>query len=102
MSIKTDMEPHPLAGKTVSLKEPFTDHMGNVHTTFRVEDWWLRLTGRTWTVSAAEGNLAALNFMTRTTVDDFTDHDAVVYGKTGNYGNLFNVEQLGEVVTDNG
>ena len=90
----TVIEKHPLAGKTVALNEPFTDHLGGVHTELQLEDWWLNLTGDPWWVSAGNGNLAALYYMNRHEDGDFDEASAVVYGKTGKYGNLFNVEEL--------
>jgi hypothetical protein len=90
---------HPLAGRTVKLKKPFTDHFGEVHNEFWVEDSWLNITGKDWMTAAMEGNPACLTYMHRHKYGDFKDQTDVVYGKTGKFGNLFNVEEL--VVDDN-
>ena len=89
-------ESHPLAGKIVKIKPEVTHfqqpEFGGMD--FVIEDWWDKLTGRSWMVS--DGNPAALVYAMRTAVKTPID-DEVVYGKgTGRFalGHLVHVSEL--------
>ncbi len=87
-------EVHPMAGQTVKLREPFTDHMGGVHTELRLEDWWQNVGGQEWFMSAGYGNPAACNYARRNQASNLPADNDVVYGKTGKFGNLFHVSEF--------
>jgi len=92
-------ESHPMAGQTVTIKPEIThpqqSEFGGME--FRVEDWWDRLTGKSWMVS--DGNPACLIYAMRTGFAKYhvpTD-DEVVYGKgPGGLGHLVHVTELEE------
>lgn len=93
--------PHPLAGQTIRVsfaKAPHAhlpDPAGEYD--FVVEDYWDRLTGKSWMFS--DGNPAALVYAMRTgmapdpTAIPLFD-DEVLYGKIGNLGHLVHVCEL--------
>lgn len=91
---------HPLAGKTVTLNDVTRDPSGEVvpGATFRVEDYWQNVTGKSWTIS--EGNPAALKYALRTGLSGgHVPLDDVVYGKIGGFGHLVHVSELGDEVS---
>ncbi len=86
----------PLADKTVKIKvgvehPQVSDFAGS---DFHVEDWWDRLTGRSW--MNANGNPACLVYAMRTGFSSMnipTD-DEVLYGKIGPFGHLVHVLEI--------
>lgn len=75
--------PHPKAGQTVKLKNG---------SDFRLEDWWDRVSGQSWTISV--GNRAALQYAERVGTEGLPMDDEVVYGKIGFFGHLIHVSEL--------
>lgn len=91
-------ESHPLAYKTVTLNENAKDPVqGQVvaGAEFMVEDWWDKLTGKSWMFS--DGNFAALHYAMRDPSNTPLD-DEVVYGKIGALGHIVHVSMLGDPV----
>lgn len=62
---------------------------------YRVEDWWDRVAGKSWTI--CEGNPACLEYAIRSADERLPMNDEVVYGKIGSFGKLIHVSQLGEI-----
>jgi len=89
----THTDRHPLAGKFVTITS-------NLHTdgpgphTFHVEDWWDRLTGKSWMVS--DGNPAAMMYGIRSGFAGLPVDNEVVYGKVGPFGHLVHVSEIVE------
>jgi hypothetical protein len=84
-------DPHELAGKTVKIKSgEFVDQ------DYRIEDWWDRVGGKSWTVM--EGNPACLEYAMRSSAEQKPISDEVVYGKIGSFGKLMHISDLGEQV----
>lgn len=94
-------EPHPLAGKKVRIKEGVEDPAQKMvvgGAEYVVEDWWDKLTGKSWMIS--DGNFAAMHYAMRTglTGSPVPLDNEVVYGHIGNLGHLVHVEELAEVI----
>lgn len=89
-------EPSPLAGKTVKIKtgvkHPQYPNFGGAE--FRVEDWWDRVSGKSWMF--CDGNPACLIFAVRTASADVPTDDEVLYGKVGAFGSLVHVSEIEE------
>lgn len=68
-------QPHPLAGKVVHATIRRID--GDATTQLRVEDWWDRISGRSWLT--ADGNPAAMQYAFRAGFAGITLDDEVVY-----------------------
>lgn len=86
--------PHPLAGKTVTIKEGVTDPMQGAvigGAKYRLEDWWDRIAGKSW--GDCQGNPACLHYAMRSAVATPLD-DEVVYGKIGHFGHLVHVSEI--------
>lgn len=83
MTIHAD--PHPQAGTTVEVDVP-----GVGAGPFRIEDWWDRVYGESWTTST--GNWAALNYGIRAGLSRLDDE--VVYGKLDSAGVILHVSEL--------
>jgi hypothetical protein len=89
-------ESHPLAGKTVHLKDDIFA-LGGVEpgAEYRLEDWWDVVTGGSW--MDAEGNPAALKYAMRSGFSHSIPLDnEVVYGKIGPFGHLIHVSEIAE------
>lgn len=86
--------PHPLAGQTVALREiELRPGIYTIsHETFRVEDWWDRIAGKSWTVS--DSNPAAMCYGLRVGMSDLPLDDEVLYGKINGLGHLVHVTEL--------
>jgi hypothetical protein len=82
--------PHPLAGKTVTVKANINGDDGP-HT-FRLEDWNDRLFGQSWTVM--EGHPASLAYAMRAAFANLPLDNEVVYGKVGSFGHLVHVSEI--------
>lgn len=90
-------EPHPLAGKTVVLKEGTTDNARGMVVEgkeYEIEDWWDKLTGSSW--MDADDNIAAIQYAIRRAYNTFTVpiDDEVVYGHINGIGHLVHVSEL--------
>ncbi|HPF41806.1 MAG TPA: hypothetical protein PK093_24495 [Phycisphaerae bacterium] len=89
-------EPHPLAGKTVRIKQglshPHVEDFGGSE--FRCEDYWDRVSGGSWTT--ANGNPACLVYAMRTGMSQERPpiDDEVLYGKIGYFGHLVHVSEI--------
>jgi hypothetical protein len=92
-------EQHPLAGKTVKIKDAGACN-GEVAEgqEYRIEDWWDKATGGSWMY--ADGNPAALKYAIRagTAKPGLPLDDEVVYGKIGSFGHLLHASEIGDVV----
>ena len=78
---------HPLALHTVTVTiegETFP---------YRVEDYWDRVTGRSWEDSQTS-NPAALQYAMRHASSRLPFDNEVLYGKIGNYGHLVHVSEV--------
>ena len=87
-------EPHPLSGQSVVIRDGVTDRRDMVvaGAEYRVEDYWDRLTGKSWMYS--DGNPAAMQYALRTGGQDIPLDDEVLYGKIGNLGHLVHVTEI--------
>ena len=86
---------HPLAGKTVAIRDGVTDPaqqavVGGAE--YRIEDWWDRVAGKSW--GLCQGNPACLQYAMRGVANDLPLDDEVVYGKIGALGHLVHVSEL--------
>ncbi len=84
----------PLAGKTVKIKAE-ANQLGGQE--YRVEDWWDRVSGKSWGV--CQGNPACLNYAVRTgfSKTPIPFDDEVLYGKIGCFGHLVHLSEIEEV-----
>lgn len=83
------------AGKTVTLKDGFTDPYNGViepGTEYYVEGYWDDVTGTSWMYS--DGNPAALNYAVRLMPSGLPLDDNVLYGKIGAFGFLVHVTEI--------
>ena len=87
-------EPHPMAHKTVKIKDgvthPQVQNFGGAD--FRLEDWWDRVGGGSW--MDATGNPAALVYAMRSGFAGLPVDNNVVYGKVGAFGHIVHVSEL--------
>jgi hypothetical protein len=90
MDTKMHDTPHPLSGKRVTITAG--QFAGE---TYRIEDWWDRVAGKSWTV--CDGNPACLEYAMRSASEGTGISDEVVYGHIGSFGKLIHVSQLGDV-----
>lgn len=93
MAIHT--ERHPLAGKTVKIRQSATHNQDPEFggSDFHVEDWADKVINCSW--MDARGNPAALIYAMRSATNDLPCNDNVVYGKTDNgLGHLVHVTEL--------
>jgi hypothetical protein len=88
--------PHHWAAKTLRLRAGVSDPIRGMVTAgaeFRLDDWWDRLNGRSWTDCA--GNIAAFQYGIRIlTLGNIPLDDEVVYGKIGPFGHLVHNSEL--------
>lgn len=75
-------EKSPLANQTVKL---------NSGDSFVVEDWWDRVSGKSWTV--ADGNPACLQYAFRS-AGNLPMDDEVLYGKLDGCGVLVHISEV--------
>lgn len=80
-------EMHPTAGQVVIIKRG--EHAGQE---YRVEDYWDRVSGKSWMHSA--GNPACLMYAIRAGKAVLPPDDEVLYGKIGPFGHLVHVSEL--------
>ena len=86
-------ETHPMAGKTVKLKEGIDHPQFELSgADFWVEDWWDRVTGGSWMF--ADGNPAAMIYGMRSGVAGLPTDNEVIYGKFGGLGVLVHVSEI--------
>jgi hypothetical protein len=91
-------ESHPLAGKTVRIKDSVKgENMGAplAGSAYRIDDWWDKLTGKSW--MDAEGNPAAWHYALRSGRAGLPIDDDVVYGLVGMFGVLMHVSEIEEI-----
>lgn len=69
--------------------QPSTDLGG---TEYQVEDWWDRVSGKSWTDS--DGNPAALEYAFRAGATNLPIDDEVLYGKIGSLGHLVHISEV--------
>lgn len=79
----------PLAGKTVKIKSSCGIYGGKE---YRVEDWWLNLTGKSWQIT--EGNPACLDYAMRSALYDLPIDNDVLYGKIDGFGKLIHISEI--------
>jgi hypothetical protein len=91
MSMHTERS--PLAGTTVTINADLPNEGKGPHS-FKVEDWWDHLTGRSWAVS--DGNPAAMIYGMRSGIQGLPLDDEVLYGKVGLFGHLIHVSEIQE------
>lgn len=95
----TIKQQHPLAGKTVRLKQEIPPFMNAKASgaIFRVEDWACNVLGRSlW---LADGNTVALEYAIRTATTSKIDENGV-YGKVGIYAHIVHDSEIEEVIED--
>lgn len=90
-------ESHPLAGQTVKVifkgeGHPQINASKNTPFEYTIEDYWDRLTGRSWGMS--DGNPAAIVYGLRAGMNQLPWDDEVVYGKIGGLGHLVHVSEI--------
>jgi hypothetical protein len=73
-------DPHPMAGQTVII----LNAADGSAVEFRLEDWWDRVHGKSWTHS--DGNPTALVYAMRIAAKELPLDDEVVYGKISGAG----------------
>jgi hypothetical protein len=87
---------HSLAGQTVIIGDGVKDPRGmvNAGAEYRVEDYWDRVSGKSWQVS--DWNPAALQYVLRIGLSghDVPLDDEVLYGKIANIGHLVHVTEI--------
>ena len=80
-------EQSPLAGQSVVITQG--EFRGEI---YRVEDWWDRVSGKSWMVSF--GNPACIEYAVRSSAEDLPIDDEVLYGKVGPFGKLIHAQQI--------
>ena len=86
---------HPLSGQKIQVKPIQKSGTMPPEETFEfeVEDWWDRITGRSWTVE--NGNWACLHYAMRSGLSGLPLDDEVIYGKDRqNLGHLIHVSEI--------
>lgn len=87
-------KPHDLAGKTVKIKADAkhfqVPDFGGLD--FRVEDYWDRVSGKSWML--CQGNPACMVYALRTGLTGLPPDDEVLYGKIGALGHLVHISEL--------
>ncbi len=81
-------EESPLANKTVKIKANVPE-IGGME--YRVEDWWDRVSGKSW--KSSNGNQAAMNYAFRAGRQGLPIDDEVLYGKAG-LGYLVHISEI--------
>jgi hypothetical protein len=80
-------EPYAHVGATVTVD------LGDGPHSFRVEDWWDRVSGGSWLF--AQGHPAALIYAMRSGLSGLPVDDEVLYGKdVGGFGHLVHVSEV--------
>lgn len=95
-------EPHPLAGKTVTLNENAKDPARGIvvpGAQFCIEDWVDRINGdgRSWMFTS---NFATMHYGARSGLTRLPLDDEVVYGKVDALGHIVHVSELGDPVEE--
>ena len=78
---------HQLAGKTVTIK---TGRFAGQ--SYRLEDWWDRLTGTPW--AETTGNPACIIYGIRAGLEGLPPDNEVVYGHIGGFGHLVHISEF--------
>lgn len=71
-------EPSPLKGKTCKIREDSPEIGGRE---IKIEDWWDRLFGYSWTSPEGVGKPSLISYAIRTALTDIPGDDEVLYGK---------------------
>ena len=94
--LKMHTQSSELAGKIVKIKKDVTHPQvpGFGGSEYRVEDWWDKLTGKSWMDS--DGNPACLIYAMRTGMSNnhIPTDDEVLYGKVGPFGHLVHISEI--------
>lgn len=85
MTLEVHKSSHPLAGKTVTLKNGAK---------YRVEDWADRVLGES--VWRADGNPAALKYAIRRAKENLPIDENTLYGKCGPFGEIIHCSEIAE------
>lgn len=88
-------EPHPLAGKTVTISDSAVDSVQGAVVSgaqYKIEDWWDRVGGKSW--SEMNGNPGCLHYAFRAEANGLPADDEVVYGKIDAFGHLVHVSEI--------
>ena len=80
---------YPMARQVVIIQSGFL-----TGSEYIVEDWWDRVSGESWSVSAAKGNAGCLDYLIHSVQNSLPNDDEVVYGKVSGYGRLIHVSEL--------
>lgn len=80
--------PSPYAGRSIPLPDTGTFYV--------VEDWWDRVTGKSWMHS--DGNPAAMIYGIRSGMQSLPTDNEVLYGKVGHQGILMHVSEIEEAL----
>ena len=86
-------KPSELAGTTVKISDTAkhfqVEDFGGSE--FRVEDWWDRVAGKSWT--RCDGNPACI-YAFRAGTSSLPPDDEVLYGKIGAFGHLVHISEI--------
>lgn len=89
-------EPSTLSGTAVKIRaeasHPQVPNFGGSE--FKVEDWWDRVGGGSWT--DAVGNPACIAYAIRIGVNKVLFDNEVLYGKIGRFGHLVHISEIEE------
>lgn len=80
------------AGETVKVTFDTGHGEGTQTHDFRIEDYWDRVSGKSWTLS--DGNPAAMKYAMRSGIEGLPMDDEVLYGKVGSFGHLIHVSEI--------
>lgn len=81
---------HPDAGNSILV------NLGQGPEEYRVEDWWDRVSGASYSALQFMGNWGCKNYITRVKANGLSTDDEVLYGKIGGLGYLVHVSEIVE------
>lgn len=85
-----------LAGKTVKISagviHPQFEKFGGED--YRIEDYWDKVSGKSWVLGAEEGNMACVIYAMRVGISKLPWDDNVFYGKVGPFGHLVHQSEI--------
>ena len=89
-------DPHPLAGKTVKLKQTAVHPLFNLAgQDYRIEDWHDRVAGGSWWDCDVNNSPASLIYSIRVwQLKMLPEDNAVLYGKTFGFGHLIHISEI--------
>lgn len=97
----THTDPHPLAGRTVTVNPAarMSTHPDTTPFAYRIDDWNDRIFGRSW--GAMEGHAASLAYAVRAADGNLPFDNEVVYGKDdAGRGHLIHVSEITQAGED--